>query len=46
MPADDSETFATSWPVAMNMAVMPLGEWQPLLLAPERKAPTLAMLAW
>ena len=43
-PADDSETLATSWPVAMNMAVMPLGEWAPLLLAPERKAPTLATL--
>ena len=37
--AEDSATFATSWPVAMNIAVMPLGEWQPLLLAPERKAP-------
>jgi hypothetical protein len=28
MPADDSATLATSCPVAMNMAVMPLAEWQ------------------
>ena len=46
MPAEDSATFATSWPVAMNIAVMPFGEWAPLLLAPEMKAPTLAMPAW
>ena len=37
MPADDSETLATSWPVAMNIAVMPFGECAPLLLAPEMK---------
>ncbi len=39
MAADDSETLATSWPVAMNMAVIPFGLWSPLLLAPERTDP-------
>ena len=41
MPAEDSLTLATSCPVAMNMAVMPLAECAPLLLAPDMKAPTL-----
>ena len=44
MADDDSATLATSWPVAMNMAVIPVGEWAPLLLAPERNDPTLEIL--
>ena len=31
--------MATSWPVAMNIAVMPLAEWAPLLLTPDMKPP-------
>jgi hypothetical protein len=42
MAAEDSATLATSCPVAMKSAVMPLAECAPLLLAPLMKAPTLA----
>src|SRR5919202_4289367 len=37
--ADDSATFAASWPVAMNIAVIPFAEWAPLLLTPDMKPP-------
>ena len=33
--------MATSCPVAMNIAVMPLAEWAPLLLTPDMKPPRL-----
>ena len=31
--------MATSWPVAMNIAVMPFAECAPLLLTPDMKPP-------
>src|SRR3954451_17219395 len=37
----DSATLAASWPVAMNIAVMPLAECAPLLLTPDMKPPRL-----
>ena len=37
--------MATSWPVAMNIAVMPLAEWAPLLLTPDMKPPRLETCA-
>src|SRR3954453_14414857 len=39
--AEDSATLAASCPVAMNIAVMPLAEWAPLLLTPDMKPPRL-----
>src|SRR3954452_11746541 len=39
--AEDSATLAASWPVAMNIAVMPLAECAPLLLTPDMKPPRL-----
>ena len=39
--AEDSATLAMSCPVAMNIAVMPLAEWAPLLLTPDMKPPRL-----
>ena len=33
--------MAASWPVAMNIAVIPLAEWAPLLLTPDMKPPRL-----
>ncbi len=40
-PACDSETLATSWPVAMNIAVRPFAACAPLFAEPARKAPAL-----
>ena len=40
--AEDSETFATSWPVAIKSAVMALAECSPLLFTPASREPMLA----
>ena len=44
MPAEDSATSATSWPVAMKIAAMALAECAPLLFGTEINEPTL--LIW
>lgn len=45
IPAEDSDTFATSCPVAINIAVMPLGECRPVLFTPDKNEPIAATLA-
>lgn len=36
--AEDSATLATSWPQAMNIAVIPLAACRPLFTAPDKGA--------